>query len=306
MPLRQPITIAEVSTPRVLYIAGAARCGSTVFEEHLAHDGEVVALGELSYLWERGFGADHRCSCGERFSGCPFWHAVAGDHFTADQANRLSQLAAGVVRVRTVPAMLGHRPPPAGLDDYAEVVDGIYRRAAAVAGRPLVVDSSKYPQYGALAAMTDVPTTYLHMIRDSRATAFSWSKTSDTGRDSAPMGVRSPIEAARIWTKANIVAEAVGRGLRGCRVRYEDFVDEPDASVERVLGRARLVGPAPVVHSFSGNPARTRPGAALTPDRRWIERQPFVAFAQVTALTAPVLVRHGYPLGRKWPERSSP
>ncbi len=57
-----------LSTPagpplRIVYIAGAARSGSTLLEQLLAQSYDVVAIGEIMYVWDRGFRLNERCSC---------------------------------------------------------------------------------------------------------------------------------------------------------------------------------------------------------------------------------------------------
>ncbi|MFT4082228.1 MAG: hypothetical protein QM638_06555, partial [Nocardioides sp.] len=65
-----------MSTPRVLYLAGAGRSGSTVVARYLAARLDAVHLGEVRYLWERGVGEGQLCECGTPFGACPFWTRV--------------------------------------------------------------------------------------------------------------------------------------------------------------------------------------------------------------------------------------
>ena len=63
-------------TPRVLFIGGYARSGSTVLDILLGQSEGFCSVGELRFIWQRGFVEDQRCGCGETFSQCPFWTRV--------------------------------------------------------------------------------------------------------------------------------------------------------------------------------------------------------------------------------------
>ena len=55
-PLRRPARISKpkAGAPRVLFIAGTGRSGSTLLERLLGQIPEVAPLGEVVHLWERG------------------------------------------------------------------------------------------------------------------------------------------------------------------------------------------------------------------------------------------------------------
>ena len=61
---------------RLLFVAGAGRSGTTILNTILGQVPGMVAVGEVRYIWERAFGENHRCGCGEPFARCPFWSDV--------------------------------------------------------------------------------------------------------------------------------------------------------------------------------------------------------------------------------------
>ena len=61
---------------KVLYLAGAGRSGSTLLGRLFAEPPQAVHVGELVYLWRRGFAENHLCGCGVPFLECPFWSEV--------------------------------------------------------------------------------------------------------------------------------------------------------------------------------------------------------------------------------------
>ncbi len=67
----------ERSLPKLLYIMGTARSGSTILEILLAHGEGVFGTGELASLVDDGFIGNKRCSCNVPFKQCKIWGKVA-------------------------------------------------------------------------------------------------------------------------------------------------------------------------------------------------------------------------------------
>ena len=63
--------------PRVLYVAGWGRSGTTVINRLLS-SADVVGVGELRWLWRRGVLERQTCSCGEPWDRCALWQPVVG------------------------------------------------------------------------------------------------------------------------------------------------------------------------------------------------------------------------------------
>ena len=62
--------------PKVIYIMGTARSGSTLLEILLANAKGVFAAGELTSLIDEGFINDKICSCKQAVSKCTVWGEV--------------------------------------------------------------------------------------------------------------------------------------------------------------------------------------------------------------------------------------
>jgi hypothetical protein len=113
----------------------------------------------------------------------------------------------------------------------------------------------------------------------------------------------SPWKSAVVWDLVNVAAAAARRTVRGrtLLVRYEDFVRNPDGTLELVaerLGRSHRAMAingtvAPPRHTMSGNPAVRLHGAPLTIDPL-VPRGRGPGDRLVTMLTAPWLGRYGY------------
>jgi hypothetical protein len=313
----------QVEPIRVLFFAGSGRSGTTVINNILGQMEGVFAAGELRYLWQRGIVEDRLCGCGVPFARCPVWSAVLADAFTDRPAIKPSEIGARLLsrlRMARVPMMLGRRligrgAVPRHPDDA--LIGELYRALVVHSGQRIIVDSSKLPPYGLLlSGLPGVELYVLHVVRDARATAFSWRRPKralDFGDDQL-MPQQQPWKSSLLWLFWNAMTAMLWRADgRYLRVRYEDFVHHPQATMSQI---AKMVGLDPALlpfetstsvllkptHSVAGNPDRHRSGSIeLASDNEWLTAMPTGQRALVTALTAPALVAFGYPLIPKSP-----
>jgi hypothetical protein len=325
--------------PRVLFVGGLGRSGSTLLELLLAQSPDVCAVGEVVHLWERALGADERCGCGERFTACPFWRQVGEHAFggwsTVDRDEVLA-LKDRVDRTRHIPRLAKASLAPAELADvrrYADLYTRIYRAASEVTGARVVVDSSKHASLAfALRWAEGLDLRVLHLVRDSRAVAYSWGKQVRRpevvdGEDFMP--TFSPFEVSKLWTAQNAAFHLLASRASVLRLRYEDFTADPAGTVRRLREFAglpddpaslriltgddsRSARPAPGgdlepsppaspvrVHSVAGNPLRFSGGPLqVRRDEAWRSRLPRRSRAVVSLATLPFRVRYGY-LGQR-------
>jgi hypothetical protein len=300
---------------KVLYIAGCGRSGSTILDNILGQLDGFVSVGEIRYLWQRGVIDDRLCGCGEPFSGCPFWTGVmaeVGAIGSVDAARIVGLLARGT-RARHVPWLLGSRRRPdrvrERLSELPDILGRVYDAVAATSGARVIVDSSKLPTYGELLRhVPGVDPFVVHLVRDPRATAFSWSRAKPLpARDGSVMQRQTPLKSAALWMTWNASSEVFWKdGPRSFRIRYEDFIADPRPVVERI---AALVGEAPsnlpftgptevtlgTTHGVAGNPSRFTTGSvALRLDDAWRSAMRRADRRLVTAVTVPLAYRYRY------------
>jgi hypothetical protein len=305
---------------RVLFLGGLGRSGTTLVERMLGELPGVVALGEVVHLWQRDLRDGERCGCGEAFRACGFWHAVGEiafggwDHVDVD---RVLRLQAAVERTRFVPRLARHRLAPHHRDqvtEYAEYYRRVYAAAARVTGATVVVDSSKHSALAyCLRWARDVDLRVVHLVRDARGVAYSWTKrvTRPEADGAAEMTRYSPGRTAWLWNAHNAAFALLRRrGVPVTRMRYEQVVADPVGAVRRLGGFAGLdlaaaeldfLGADHVAvgagHSAAGNPMRFAVGRVpLHADDAW--RRAFVPRQRrlVGAICAPLLLSYGYPL----------
>ena len=304
---------------RVLYFAGSGRSGTTVITNILGQVDGAFAAGELRYLWQRGIVENRLCGCGAPFSDCALWRDVLSRAFADLPAPDAQEVAGGLrsrLRIARVPSMLvrrvrGQRPVPAHPHDRA--IASTYAALSDATGAGVIIDSSKLPPYGLmLAGLPGVDLYVLHVVRDPRATAFSWRRTKallDFGDDQL-MPRLQLWKSSVLWLGWNALTALLWRHRTGhyLRVRYEDFVRSPEETMRRVVEMVGLdpqtlpfTTPTAVqiqpTHSVAGNPSRHHTGEVeVSADNEWQRAMPVLARVAVTMLTAPGLRGFGYAL----------
>jgi hypothetical protein len=307
----------------VLFIAGVGRSGTTTLERVLGETPFICPLGEIVHLWHRGIELDETCGCGQPFHVCPFWDEVGKQAFggwDAVPAQRVEYLRKTIDRARWVPgiAARGWRPRLAALvDEYTDYYARLYRAATTVSGARVLIDSSKHPSLAfALATRTDVDLRVLHMLRDPRAIAFSWSQTVERpearGNIEHEMYRWSATQSAGQWLMHNTLLEALRlSSVPVMRLRYEDFVRAPrDCALSVAAWAGAAADDVPVSadgvatlgpsHTVSGNPSRFATGTV--PIRLREEWRSGLADAdrrRVATLTFPMMLGYGYPIGAR-------
>ncbi|HEX6107752.1 MAG TPA: sulfotransferase [Gemmatimonadales bacterium] len=305
----------------VLYVGSWGRSGSTLLDLILGQIPGFVSVGELRYLWERGLAERQRCGCGTAVPDCPFWTAVLEEAFgRVDQAEAAEVL--GIWRrldsLARLPLLVAPWRPPGverDLRAFREVLARIYPAVRTVSGASVIVDSSKYAVYGLLlAGVPGLELRVLHLVRDSRAVAYSWTRRKampEVAGEERYMPRKGPWRSAVFWDLENLALHLLRRASgRSEMLRYDDLTATPRASLGAALRRLGLstdlgfldegrlaLGPN---HTVAGNPLRFQRGPVpIRPDVEWRSRLDPRARRVVTALTWPLLLRYGYALGRE-------
>jgi hypothetical protein len=304
----------------VLNVAGAGRSGSTILDTLLGQVPGVTSVGELRFVWERGLLEERLCGCGRPFRACPEWSAVLSAAFPGADldalARRMVDLSRVGIRARQLPKLLRRRSRERlgrRMAEYLGNLDALYGATRDHFGCRVLVDSSKLPSYGAMLEMLPgVDLRVVHLIRDPRATAYSWlRKKALPDRAGTPfMQQQGPVKASALWDLWNTASGLLwppGRGT-SLRVHYEDFARTPQGTVREILAHAGEEGATlPFVsdtevelapnHTVAGNPSRFSTGrVAIRADDEWTSKMRRWDRVRVTAVTWPLLLRYGYPL----------
>lgn len=304
----------------VLFIGGLGRSGSTLVERLLNEVPDLFAVGETIHVWERGIRDRERCGCGERFEHCPQWTEVglrAFDGWGNVDLDDVINLRWSVDRSRQLPRIAkAHRTGQPSTDQrrYLSYLRRVLHGASLVAGRPpVLLDSSKHLSTAALLALDPtIDLRLLHLVRDPRGVAFSWTKqVSRPETDDQFMPTYDPRRTAGRWVTDNLGFEALASRIPSIRLRYEDLLTEPARSLRAIAALVDLdperldlgfldgntATLATPMHSVAGNPLRFGGDViTLQLDDAWRQRLGRRQRTLITGITSPLLLRYGYPL----------
>jgi hypothetical protein len=301
---------------KVLYIAGGWRSGSTLFSHVLSQIDGIFSAGEPMFMWEDNIILNRLCGCMTPARECEVWRGVMDEAYGGidlAHAEEMSRLRRSLTRTRNLPLLLmpgTERLLGPSYRKYLNNLEKVYWAIQASTGCNLIVDASKFPAYGYM--LRTIPTIDLyvvHLVRDSRAVAYSRLKKKWNPDANAYMPQLGSARSSLVWDYMNVSIEAVlGRsGERYLMLRYEDFVRSPRMTIERTL---KLVHEEALQlpftaenevalrpsHMVTGNPGvyKETGNVVLRLDEEWKARMELRDKNLVTLLTSPLMFKYGY------------
>ena len=292
---------------KVLKIAGLGRSGSTILDIALGNHPSIESVGEVGNLMRTGWvsrgslhGIERKkrrvplCTCGKRLDvlyvgspeeACPFWSEVRREwvertsDLNGEGIEGYPRLQDAFERQRRWPRLLyeGLLGPSAAFRSYAALTLAFFESIRAVSGKPFVVDSATVPAHAYAFGMVPGMELYVvHLVRDGRGVITSNRKTFKKERRAGMW------KTVARWISLNLTAEWVCASLgpkKTLRLRYEDFVSDPDAALSRIgslLGldlsgvaeAARAGEPMLAGHNVGGNRTKKSGAITLRPDAR--------------------------------------
>jgi hypothetical protein len=300
----------------VLYIAGLGRSGSTIISNLLGQLDNVFSGGELSWIWSRGILENEPCGCGKEFLECEVWKHIYEKkliNLNTDEIKKISKTWQESIRTRRLATYMLRSSgwlSQQNVRNYLTALEQLYMAIASSTGCNFIIDASKSPAY--LFLLSQIPSIklyILHLIRDPRAVAFSWQRKKlrpETGQYMIRLDHRY---SALLWLIQNLFLEVMHLKMtdsgRYLRVRYEDFVKDPDGTIQNLSKTVpgfpsegfqhSTIQPIRVTHTVSGNPVRFQNGGFhIRVDDEWMTSMKRSQKAIVSLITFPLLIRYGY------------
>jgi hypothetical protein len=211
--------------PKVLYVMGAGRSGSTILGVALGNCERVFFAGELD-RWLARAGMPRDGAERERF-----WAQVR------EQVDYAPELAGGrttwLERSSSLFDLRKWRARRRLRESYRRVSQELYRAIARVADATHVVDTSHYPMRAReLQSLVDIELYLLFLVRDPQSVVAS------LGRSDVPERRFGALAAnVYLWLTYLLAVAVFARhpAERRLFVRHEDFLASPEAVLGRIL-----------------------------------------------------------------------
>lgn len=264
--------------------------------------------GELIEFWDTGL--IWPCSCGASLKNCKLWLKVINQVFSSKSIN-----VQDVIKIRNKTAhsknvlkfLLKKNQKfkiTYNMENYLSALTELYKTIQCVTNSNVIIDASKNVGYGYfLGLVSELDIYNVHLIRDARATAYSWIQKKPG------LWTQRPTKSSLRWFIRNFTADLLGKSSKAnyLRIHYEDFIDRPIETVNKIV---KLIKEPHVElpfiskdkvqlgksHGICGNPDRFQKGVIkLKLDQRWREMNSLDQFI-VSLITWPLLAKYGYPI----------
>lgn len=296
---------------RIVYVAGWGRSGSTLLAALVGGVTPMCNVGEARSFWDRGLVQGWPCACGAALGECEVWGpaTVAAPTWPMAPAEVATFQREHLRTRRYATAWRDARRGslPADARRYAATYSQLHECLSATTGAKVIFDSSKYPLDAyLLAALADVDVRVVHLVRDPRAVAHSWTTTKVVAPGHRVGSLRRfrPASSSLIWTTWNLMVERLLRDLPVLTVRYEDLAAEPNEQIGAVAAFAGVPLERPVEggslalgrnHMVAGNPLRFGTGdVAIVEDVRWKTAMTAPARIEAVLPALPLMRHYGY------------
>lgn len=279
------LTGSGVVPEKTIYIAGYGRSGSTVLGTLLGAHPDAVHVGESAFLFDELTLENRSCSCGRPYPECPFWRDLLPVRKVWTDAARVTRRAEGL---RGLAKHLLHSMDPGTRAGYAVLHANLLASIRARAHAGVIVDSSKsaWATVGRFLALNQdagEDVYAIHLVRSGRATLNSLLRTGSNWELEGRHGRRRAraLRAVVGWTAVNRLVGRLASRLpagRYLQVRYDDLIDDPAGTLERigefvgldlgeVVSAVRAGESIPVGHLVGGNRLRFKGVVRLAPAR---------------------------------------
>jgi hypothetical protein len=240
--------VAETAAkPKVIYVLGAHRSGSTVLGVTLGNCEGVFFAGELhSWLTRKGvpsFGGE---------PGAQLWRAIAEEvpgkeELFGHETELVLDRSSAIFRWREWSRRGKLRGP------YLRIYEALYGAIARQTGSRAIIDTSHYPLRAIeLQTLEGIELYLLFLVRDPQGVVDSFdSRNSDSPSKSA---LRTNLQ---LWVTHLLCVRAFLRHPRERRifVRHEQFLADPEGVVGRLMGWTGLDVPVPDMDALrTGSP----------------------------------------------------
>lgn len=219
--------------PKVIYIMGTARSGSTILEILLANGRYAFGAGELTHLIEDGFVNDKLCSCQHYTSKCEIWSEVKKKiGLNSREFQNWVHLEKHIDWHDGFLRQLFGRVSQKDSQAYKELNQRLLAVIQQITASNVVLDSSKYAGRAmALQQIAEINISIICLTRSPRGIMGSFQKPNKDEQQT-----KSPLETLVYYlvTLASLRMACWLLGKRVFQLRYEDLLSNPKGTLESI------------------------------------------------------------------------
>ena len=219
--------------PKIIYIMGTARSGSTILEILLAKGKNIFGAGEITSLIEDGFVDDKQCSCQKLSSNCEVWASVKKElrlegieYNDAIKLQKKVDWHGGFIR------QLFGRISTEERTEYQDLNQRLFRAIKRTTDKTIVLDSSKYA--GRAIALNRIAKVNISVICLTRSPAGLMSSFQKPNKyEQKP---KTPFKTLiyYIVTLASVRIACWMLGSKVIKIRYEDLLKNPSDCLQLI------------------------------------------------------------------------
>jgi len=242
-----------------LLINGYSRSGSTILEKVLSNHLNSIAVGELNFIWSRGFLRNDSCSCGKNFRECDFWGKIY-NHYKKNKINikKIENNRKKIDRNRFFLLYevfkIKNNKYIKSKNDYKKDIKYLINLINNYSKKKIIIDSSKKPSHSNLInELFDAKN--IHIIRKLNGVISSYRKEMDYDKKNKIIFKKKSIFKTFIeWTLVNILVSKLKYNQLILEIDNQSFnlktiINELDFGIYSSSSQG-------IYHSVSGNPAR--------------------------------------------------
>jgi Sulfotransferase family len=267
---------AAAARPKVIYVMGAGRSGSTILGVALGNCAHVFFAGELDHWLVRAGRPSSRRAETERF-----WGAILQD--MGDQAALFGGATTSLERSS---ALLDVRRWPRRRllrARYRQASERLYRTIACATGATHIVDTSHYPlRAREMRALEGIEVFLVYLVRDGRSVVASLGRRDVRERTFGPLTANAYLWLTHALSTLVFLSHPRRRRLL---VRYEELVRNPELVLGAVLRQCECdAAPPRLAELRTGVPFHGN--RLIEADSVALERSPAPVPARGPSLTA--------------------
>lgn len=221
--------------PKVIYIMGTARSGSTILSLLLGTDKKVCIAGELTNIDKDGFIANKECSCGRHTEDCNFWGEIKN---SLNSGHRNFKDAAKINKavdwhdgfLKQVFSIIGKKRKK----NYKENTLKLFSALKKGSECPVIVDSSKYAGRAmAIERFAGVEVWVICLTRSPSGLLHSFQKPNKV--EQTP---KTPLSVLLYYWITLVSFRTVSFFLKNkiFYLSYEQLLEEPISTLKKIEG----------------------------------------------------------------------